>query len=110
MKIHLIDKRAILEYTVKNAGSRSSFDSWPGKLKQTDWEEPGDIRKYFNSADFLGNGSQRVVFNIGGNNYRMICKYQFGQNYVHLFICWIGTHREYDSLNKNGLQFTIWNY
>jgi mRNA interferase HigB len=40
----------------------------------------------------------------------MICKYRFGDRHVHLFICWIGTHAEYDQLCDNNEQFTIANY
>ncbi|RYF91432.1 MAG: type II toxin-antitoxin system HigB family toxin, partial [Chitinophagaceae bacterium] len=56
---------------------------------------------------FLGNGSGRVVFDIGGNKYRMICKYAFGDKQVHLFICWIGTHAAYTQLCKKGQQYNI---
>ena len=49
-------------------------------------------------------------FNIGGNNYRMICKYHFGATRVHLFIQWIGTHTEYTKLCNESKQFDINNY
>ncbi|MHA4812335.1 type II toxin-antitoxin system HigB family toxin [Flavitalea flava] len=61
----------------------------------------------YNTADLLGNGSKRVVFDIGGNNYRMICKYWFGKTKIHLYIKWIGTHAEYDILCKAKKQYTI---
>jgi mRNA interferase HigB len=48
-----------------------------------------------------------VVFDIGGNNYRMICKYVFGEREIHLFVCWIGTHADYDALCKKNEQYTI---
>lgn len=43
---------------------------------------PNDILLTYGSADLIGNGSNRVVFNIGGNNFRMICKYQFWESEV----------------------------
>jgi len=55
----------------------------------------------------LGSGSFRVVFDIAGNKFRMICKYGFGENEVHLFICWIGAHAEYDKLCKEEKQYII---
>lgn len=64
----------------------------------------------FPGTDLLVNGSNRAVFNIGGNKYRMIGKYGFGAREVHLFICWIGTHAGYDKLCKAGLQYTVSNY
>jgi mRNA interferase HigB len=48
-----------------------------------------------------------VVFDIGGNNYRMICKYWFGASRVHLYVKWIGTHAEYDGLCKKNKQYTV---
>lgn len=59
------------------------------------------------NANILGRGSDRVVFNIGGNKYRMICKYHFGTKKVHLFISWIGTHSAYSKLCNNNEQFSI---
>ena len=52
----------------------------------------------FPSADLLGDGTEKVIFDIGGNNYRIICKYWFSRDDVHLYVKWIGTHAEYDKL------------
>ena len=79
-------------------------------LKFADWKTPEDIAHTFKTADLLGNSCERVVFNIGGNHYRMICKYHFGLQKVHLFICWIGKHEEYDELCRKGEQYHINNY
>jgi len=70
-----------------NVQSRSSFEDWLEKLKYSDWKLPADMQRTYDSADLLGNGSSRIVFNIGGNTYRMICKYVFGDKQVHLFVC-----------------------
>ncbi|MFO8021105.1 MAG: type II toxin-antitoxin system HigB family toxin [Perlabentimonas sp.] len=86
MKVHLIKKQSIENYAQKNARSRASIDIWLSIIKRADWNEPNEIIATFNSADILGKGSDRVVFNIGGNNYRLICKYHFGETRVHLFV------------------------
>ena len=75
-----------------------------------DWSKPGDITETFGSADLLGNGSDRVVFDIAGNNYRLICKYHFGLTRVHLYIKWIGTHAEYAKLCDDNKQYTVNSY
>jgi mRNA interferase HigB len=64
----------------------------------------------FGSADLLGNRSSRVVFDIAGNTYRMICKYAFSVKQVHLFVCWIGTHADYDKLCMLNEQYTVSDY
>lgn len=76
-------------------------------MKHADWEEPDDIKATFRSADLLGNGSNRIVFNIRGNSYRMICKYHFGITKVHLYIKWIGTHAEYTKLCDKNEQYIV---
>jgi mRNA interferase HigB len=107
MKVHLIKEQTIRYYVVSHAPCRSSFDNWLTSAKYADWAIPEDIQQTFGSADLLGDGSDRVVFNIGGNNYRMICKYFFGTTLVHLSVYWIGTHAEYDELCENGEQYTV---
>ena len=72
--------------------------------------KPDDIHKTFNSADLLGNGSDRVVFDIAGNNYRLICKYWFGHSKVHLYIKWIGTHADYTELCNRNNQYSVDHY
>lgn len=107
MKVHLIKKQTIEDYIFKNARSRASFEIWFSILKRADWNEPNEIISTFNRADIIGKGSERVVFNIGGNNYRLICKYHFGKMKVHLFVKWIGTHAEYTNLCNEGKQYDI---
>jgi mRNA interferase HigB len=98
MKIRLIKRKSIEDFALQNARSRTSFRLWLTFLKLADWNEPGDITKTFGSADLLGKGSDRVVFDIAGNNYRMIFKYNFGVTRFHLYIKWIGTNAEYTKL------------
>jgi mRNA interferase HigB len=107
MKVHLIKKQSIEDYVIKNANSKGPFESWLSILKRVDWNGPNDIVATFNSADILGKGSDRVVFNIGGNNYRLICKYYFGKLRIHLFVKWMGTHAEYTKLCNEGRQFEV---
>jgi len=107
MKVHLIKKQSIEEYATQNSMSRVPFSEWLTKIKYADWNSPMDILNTFPSADLLGDGSERVIFDIGGNNYRLIGKYYFGNKQVHLFICWIGTHAEYDKICKDNKQYNI---
>ena len=110
MKVRLIKRKSIDDFALENARSRSSFRLWLTFLKHADWADPGEITATFGSADLLGGGSNRVVFNIAGNNYRMICKYHFGLKRVHIYIKWIGKHAEYSELCNNNKQYTLNNY
>ncbi|MCF8307286.1 MAG: type II toxin-antitoxin system HigB family toxin [Ignavibacteriales bacterium] len=107
MKIHLIRKQTIEKYVSENTQSKSAFENWLSIIKWVKWKAPKDMISTFNSADILGESSRRVVFNISGNKYRMICSYYFGEKKIHLFIKWIGTHSEYTKLCAEGKQYTV---
>lgn len=107
MKVRLVKKQTLDNYARDNARSRSSLRICLTNLKFADWTQPDDMLATFGSADLLGHGSNRIVFDIGGNNYRMICKYHFGSTRVHLYIKWVGTHSEYDQLLRREDQYTI---
>ncbi|GAO45449.1 type II toxin-antitoxin system HigB family toxin [Flavihumibacter petaseus] len=110
MKVHLIRKETIEAFVRRNVQGRASFDLWLEKLKYADWETPGDMKRTFPGTDLLGSGSGRAVFDIGGNKYRLIGKYAFGEKQVHLFICWMGTHAEYDKICAAGEQYSVTEY
>lgn len=110
MRVRVIKKKTIEKFAVEHARSRSSFSLWLIKIKSADWDEPRDIKDTFGSADLLGSGSERVVFDIAGNNYRMICNYWFSINSVQLYVKWIGTHQEYNELCKRNEQYTVNDY
>lgn len=107
MKVHLIKEKTIRHFIAQYPGCRASFEEWFTKLKLADWNVPTDIKHTFPNTDLLGNGSFRVIFNIAGNRYRMICKYAFGESAMHMFVCWIGTHAAYDILCRDGMQYKI---
>lgn len=107
MKVHLIKEKTIREFVRFNVQSEVSMLEWIYKLKTANWSEPADIKKLFSATDILGAGSNRVVFDIGGNKYRIIVKYYFGSNQVHLFVKWIGTHSDYTKICKENMQYTI---
>jgi len=63
----------------------------------SEWHTPGDIKKDYPSASILkGN---RVVFNIKGNDYRLIEKINY--DYQMVWIRFIGNHSEYDKVNAD---------
>lgn len=86
MKIHLIKKQTIEEFSHHHSGCLEVFDEWLERLKEVDLETPADIKKYYPTADLLGGGSERIIFDIGDNNFRMICRYRFGITMVRLYV------------------------
>jgi mRNA interferase HigB len=64
---------------------------------QNDWKSPNEIKQFYANASILKNG--RIVFNIKGNSYRLVVKFNFEKKWA--FIRFIGTHKKYNSINAN---------
>lgn len=79
----------------KHADAEQSLRAWFAEAERAEWLGPQDIKARHRSADFLPG--DRVVFNIKGNNYRLIVsiKYQFKAVYIRF----VGTHAEYDAVD-----------
>jgi mRNA interferase HigB len=69
--------------------------AWVHIVRAVDWSRPTDIKMLFNSADILAN--DRVVFNIGGNKYRLVGAVHYRGKRV--YVRFIGTHAEYDAID-----------
>lgn len=110
MKVHLVTTTTIGKYAVNNEPGLAAFKPWLAVIKYADWDYPVDILKAFGNADLLGNGSNRVVFDMAATSRRLICHYIFRDSRVLLFVCWLGTHTQYTRLCAERKQFTTWNY
>lgn len=108
MKVNVIKKRNIESYIEKHSTAIDGFATWLSIIKGADWKTLNDLRETIPSGDVIGGN--RVIFNIGGNKYRMICKYLFGKKTVSLYIKWIGTHAEYTKICDKKEQYTIDDY
>ena len=90
--MRIISFAAIRNFIDKHADADVALSDWYKKTEKSDWSSFADIKQTFNSADYVGN--DRYVFNIKGNNYRLVAMILFAARKV--FIRWIGTHKEYD--------------
>jgi mRNA interferase HigB len=75
----------------KNAAAEGPLRAWIQTVKKARWKTIADVRNTYNTADSVGN---KVVFNIGGNKYRLIAVIDYDHHKV--FIRWILDHKEYD--------------
>ena len=91
----LIENRtAIDRFVRKQAKSRTPFAEWTQKVEAALWNNLVDVKATFNSADYV-NGL--VVFNVGGNNYRVVAEVVYKEKKVR--IARVGTHAEYNGWN-----------
>src|SRR5215510_7565293 len=93
--MRIIAHRTINEYGKQHANAKTALDSWYKTTKAATWKDFQDIKTTFNSVDYVGN--RRYVFNIKGNDYRLVGKILFAQQII--YIRFIGTHEEYDKID-----------
>jgi mRNA interferase HigB len=93
--MRIIAHRTIKEYGTQHANAKTALDSWYKTTKAARWKDLQDIKTSFNSVDYVGN--QRYVFNIKGNDYRLVGKILFVQQII--YIRFIGTHEEYNNID-----------
>ena len=79
----------------RSPGAGQSLKSWADEVKKALWVQPADIKAQFRSASILKN--RRVVFNIKGNDYRLVVSVAY--RYQAVYVKFIGTHAEYDALD-----------
>ena len=93
--MRIFSRSTLSRYWANHPQAEEPLRRWFHQADGAEWQSPADIKDYFASASFIG--SNRVVFNIAGNKYRLICQvdYEFGVAKV-LFL---GTHREYDNID-----------
>lgn len=80
-----------------HADSEQPLKAWFREAKRADWPSPADVKAMYRNASVIGDN--RVVFNIAGNKYRLVVKF----NYPHrvAYIRFIGTHAEYDRIDAD---------
>ena len=69
--------------------------AWYHDALRADWKMPGDVKRVYASASIVGEN--RVVFNIGGNKYRLVVAVNY--KYRLCYVRFIGTHQAYDRIN-----------
>ncbi|MBT9560341.1 MAG: type II toxin-antitoxin system HigB family toxin [Myxococcales bacterium] len=93
--------RVIARKTLKDfweaghADAEQSLKSWFAEVERANWTSMADIKSRYAHASVID--AERVVFNIGGNKYRLVAKVWFSGQAV--WVKFIGTHAEYDDVD-----------
>jgi mRNA interferase HigB len=90
----VISYRTIREYIDEHKMVEDQLNNWYTIAEQSDWANFNELRQMFNSVDAVGN--DLYVFNIKGNEYRLIVRIIFRVRTI--YIKFIGTHKEYDKV------------
>jgi mRNA interferase HigB len=98
-KVIIITFKKLREYAEKNRTAKVALIHWYHIVEEADWSCIADVKKQFWDADYVGE--DRYVFNIKGNQYRVMVMIHFDIRTV--YIRFIGTHAEYDKIKANSI-------
>lgn len=92
--MRVISKATLVEFWEAHPQAKQALQDWYIEASVAQWRTPQDIKARYASASFLGHN--RVVFNIKGNDYRLVVAVAYRFN--ALYIKFVGTHAQYDAI------------
>jgi mRNA interferase HigB len=95
--MQIIATRTLREFWEKYPRAKAPLASWHKIVAAAKWASPADVKSAFGkNVDFIGDN--RIIFDIGGNKYRLVVRIAYGPFY-RVLIKFVGTHKEYDRIN-----------
>lgn len=98
---NIIARKTLLEYCNEYPEAPNALKEWYHELLNAEFKNFNTLRQVYGNASLVGD--ERVVFNIMGNNFRLIVRIVF--EYKTIQIKWFGTHAEYDKIDVTKIQF-----
>ena len=98
--MRIIAVSTLREFWKQHPDALEPLSAWVAVVSRAHWSQPADIKAQYQNASILKN--RRAVFNIKGNNYRLIVAvaYQLGIVYVKF----VGTHKQYDAVDAETVE------
>jgi mRNA interferase HigB len=93
--MRIISRKRLVQFWQNHPDAEQPLRAWYAEAKKAQWRSPVEIKAIFKHTSILSNN--RVVFNIKGNNYRLVIVIEYMQGKI--FIRFVGTHAEYDQID-----------
>ncbi len=93
--MRIITKRTLREFWERHPNAEEPLLAWYREVEQEDWDTPAKVKAKYGNASIVGDN--RVVFNIKGNDYRLVVKINYP--YSVIYVRFVGTHVEYDAVD-----------
>ena len=97
----ILVKKTILFYIKKYPIAETQLLIWYNEFSKFDFQNFNELKKVYGNASIVNNN--RVVFNIKGNDFRLVVSINFLQ--TACYVIWFGTHKEYDKINVETIAF-----
>ena len=91
----IIKRKTLKDFSESHPDAKGALEAWFHEVRHANWSSPQDVKRHYRTASIIGNN--RVVFNIGGNKYRLIAEVNYLKQAV--FIRFLDTHENYDKVN-----------
>ena len=104
--MRIIARRTLRRFVEKRRGYKdqaalkAALDAWFHEVKRARWLSAADLKRSYATASVIS--ADRIVFNIKGNDYRLVVAVDFGKSIV--WIKWLGTHTDYDKIDVKAVQ------
>jgi mRNA interferase HigB len=99
----ILVKKTILFYTEKYPIAKTQLLIWYNEFTKLSFNNFNELKQVYGNASVINN--ERVVFNIKGNDFRLVISINFIQSAC--YVIWFGTHKEYDKINVETVAFDI---
>ena len=99
--MRIIPIRTLKDHWKRRKLSESSLRAWYRECENANWSNSKDVKEKYGNASIIT--SKRVLFNIKGNDYRLIVDIEYRLKIV--FIVWVGTHKEYDLIDVKKINY-----
>ena len=99
--MRIIARRTLREFIDRLAGHKdqpavkAALAAWYAEVSRAEWKSTAAVKKLYATASIVG--AERIVFNIKGNDYRLVVSVDFEKGIV--WIKWVGSHRAYDAID-----------
>lgn len=93
--MRIISKKPLREFWEGHADAKAALQAWYEDAERAQWRTPSDIERSYRNASIVGDN--QIIFNIKGNDFRLVIKVHYGRGYV--YVRFLGTPREYDGID-----------
>jgi mRNA interferase HigB len=104
--MRIIARRTLRQFVESRAGHKdrpalkAALDAWFAEVRKASWANSADVKRLYASASIVS--ADRVVFNIKGNDYRLVVAVDYEKGIV--WIKWLGMHRDYDRIDARRVE------
>ncbi|TRZ64438.1 MAG: type II toxin-antitoxin system HigB family toxin [Rhodocyclaceae bacterium] len=101
--MNIVAVKILREFWKQFPDSEQHLKAWVDEIKKAKWRQPADIKEKYRNASILKY--RRVVFNIKGNDYRLVVSVAY--RFEAVYVKFIGTHKQYDVIDAESIELEI---